>query len=452
MANDVALKMKQKQYESTIIDFVQNQKGRFIAVTDDQAFLSVLRTVLNKHLLLAQADILTWVPEPSQLLKVLKGAEEAGLRPIMFIERSIQGQDLSFMVRQFKAAYPNLYIIVLTVDVEKQRIMYLHEVGADNFIAKPVSANTIIEKLAFTLKPQTKLGQVIDIAKSLLHQGQPEKARQLAQQILEMKQGSAAGLMVLGDAERALGNMDAAREAYEAASRNAELYLEPLRKLAELAEAVGDAVAQLQYLEKLDKLSPLNADRKVSMGEIYLDMGDVSKAEELFEAAVTQVTRDALSQIGAISGRIAVLYAEKNPERSELFLRRALEAKGKYLTRDDIRLFNQLGISLRQQGKWQEAIEEYRKALKVAPDDENLYYNMGMAYAEGKMFREARQSMVQALRLNGQLPRVSASIAYNIGVVFLQSGARDQARNCLEIALELKPDMEVARAALSKLN
>ncbi len=213
MSNDVALKMKQKQYEATVIDFVQNQKGRFIVVTDDQAFLSVLRTVLNKHLMLTQADILTWVPEPSQLLKVLKSAEEAGQRPIMFVERSIQGRDLSFMVRQFKAAYPSLYIIVLTIDVEKQRIMYLHEVGADKFIAKPVSANTIIEKLAFTLKPQTKLGQVIDIAKSLLRQGQPEKARQLARQILDMKPGSAAGLMMLGDAEKALGNMDAAREA-----------------------------------------------------------------------------------------------------------------------------------------------------------------------------------------------------------------------------------------------
>lgn len=52
MSNDVALKMKQKQYEATVIDFVQNQKGRFIVVTDDQAFLSVLRTVLNKHLML----------------------------------------------------------------------------------------------------------------------------------------------------------------------------------------------------------------------------------------------------------------------------------------------------------------------------------------------------------------------------------------------------------------
>lgn len=449
---DVALKMKQKQYESTIIDFVQNQKGRFIAVTDDQAFLSILRTVLNKHLALTQADILTWVPEPSQLLKVLKAANESSLRYILFIERSIQGRDLSFLVRQFKAAYPDLYIVVLTIDVEKQRIMYLHEVGADNFIAKPVSANTLIEKLAFTLKPQTKLGQVIDIAKSLLHQGQHEKARQLAKQVLDMKPGSAAGLMVLGDAEKAMGNTDAAREAYESAANNADMYLEPLRKLAELATELGDHRSCLTYLEKLDRLSPLNAERKVSMGEIHLNMGNSRKAEELFEAAVAQVTKDALNQIGAISGRIAVIYAEKDPARSEVFLRRALDSKGKFLTRDDIKLFNQLGISLRQQGKWREAIDEYQRALKVAPDDENLYYNMGMAYAEGKLFREARQSMVLALKINNRLTYVSPGIAYNIGVVFLQSGARDQARHCLEVALELKPDMQIAKAALAKLS
>lgn len=449
---DVAQKMKQKQYESTIIDFVQSQKGRFIAVTDDQAFLSILRTVLNKHLALTQSDILTWVPEPSQLLKVLKNASESHLRYILCIERMIQGRDLSFLVRQFKAAYPNLYIVVLTIDIEKQRIMYLHEVGADNFIAKPVSANTLIEKLAFTLKPQTKLGQVIDIAKSLLHQGQNEKARQLAKQVLDMKPGSAAGLMVLGDAEKAMGNTDAAREAYESAANNADMYLEPLRKLAELATELGDHRGCLGYLEKLDRLSPLNAERKVSMGEIHLNMGNAQKAEELFEAAVSQVTKDALNQIGAISGRIAVIYAEKDPARSEVFLRRALDSKGKFLTRDDIKLFNQLGISLRQQGKWREAIDEYQKALKVAPDDENLYYNMGMAYAEGKLFREARQSMVQALKINNRLAYVSPGIAYNIGVVFLQSGARDQARHCLEVALELKPDMQIAKAALAKLN
>ena len=67
--NEAALRGRQKQYEDTVIDFVKNQKGHFLAVTDDQAFLSILRTVLTKDLALTSPDLLNWIPEPSQLLK-----------------------------------------------------------------------------------------------------------------------------------------------------------------------------------------------------------------------------------------------------------------------------------------------------------------------------------------------------------------------------------------------
>ncbi len=407
--------------------------------------------MLTKHLALTQSDLFTWVAEPSHTLRVINDTIANGRLPLLFIERIYNGTDQSQLVRQLKIAYPQVYVIVLTVDVEKHRIMYLHEVGADNFIAKPVSSNTLVEKLAFTIRPQTKLGQVIDVAKSMLAQEQYEKARQLAMQILEMKPGSAAGLMLLGDAQKNLGDISAAREAYENASKNADLFLEPLRKLAELAEEIGDDENRLKYLERLDKLSPLNADRKVNIGEIHLSMGNIEKAEILFEAAIDQATKDALLQVGAISSRIAAMYADKDPSKSEKFLRRALAAKGKFLSHDDIVTFNQLGITLRQQGRWQDAITEYKKALQVAPEDENLYYNMGMAYAEGKDFAEARKCMVHALKLNANFPYASASIAYNLGVVFLQAGAREQSRQCLNIALELSPDMDIARKALAKL-
>ena len=449
--NEAAIRARQKQYEDTIIDFVKDQKGHFLAVTDDLAFLSVLRTVLTKDLALTSPDLLNWIPDPVQLLKEFRKEEEISPNIVVFMERTILGQDLTFLVRQLKEAYPKIYVVMLGVEIEQARIMYLHEVGADNFITKPVSANTIIEKLASTIKPQSKLGQVLDLAKGLLEQGNAEKARDVARQVLELKPGSAAGYMVLGDAEKALGNTQAAKEAYISASQNADLYLEPLHKLASLARETGDADGCYEYLEKLDKLSPLNSERKLNMGELMLEKGDFAKAEEMFSAAVAQVIRDAMVNIGSVAERIAAAYGEKNPEQAVMFLRKALEAKGKYLTRDDVRLFNKLGIALRQQGKWQEAIEEYNKALRVAPRDENLYYNIGMAYAEGRQFRNARLSMTEALKLNPDLIRTSAGIAFNIGFVFLQADAREQARRCLETALELNPGMEQAQRALLKL-
>ena len=441
--NEAAVRGRQKQYEDTVIDFVKNQKGHFLAVTDDQAFLSVLRTVLTKDLALTSPDLLNWIPEPSQLLKEFRKADEASPNIVVFMERMIHGQDLTFLVRQLKLAYPKVYIVVVTVEIEQARLMYLHEVGADNFITKPVSANTIIEKLAFTLKPQSKLGQVLDLAKGLLARGDAEKAREVARQVLELKPGSAAGYIVLDDAERLLGNTQAAKEAYIAASDNADLYLEPLHKLAELAQETGDTEGCYEYLEKLDRLSPFNSERKLNMGELLLKKGDM--------AAVAQVVKDAMTLIGNVAERIAAAYGDRNPEQAVMFLRKALDAKGKNLTRDDVKLFNKLGIALRQQGKWEEAVEEYRKALHVAPRDENLYYNIGMAYAEGRQFRNARMSMAEAMKLNPDIVRTSAGIAFNIGFVYMQSDAREQARRCFEVALELNPGMEQAQRALLKL-
>ena len=153
-----------------------------------------------------------------------------------------------------------------------------------------------------------------------------------------MKPGSAAGLMIMGDAESALGNVDAARKAYREAADSASLYLEPLRKLALLAEKTGDLDDCLRYLEQLDRLSPLNSDRKINMGEINLNLGNDDKAEKLFEAALGLAAKDAMDQIGALAERVANICSEKKPEMAERFLRKALAVKQKQLGPADIRL------------------------------------------------------------------------------------------------------------------
>lgn len=451
MSVDMNMRMKQKQYEATVIDYVKAENGHFIAMSDDQPFMTLLRMTLLKDLGLNQPDIFTPVTDPGQLLRVIKEVAASHPAPILFMERLMGGRDLSFLVRQFKDAFSSLRIIVLTVTAERERIMLLHEVGADNFIAKPLSTNTLIEKIAFTLKPQSKLGQLIDLARGMLQQGQPEKSLALCEQILELKPNSAAGYLVKGDAMRQLRRFDEAKESYQAASSQADLFLEPLRRLADLAGELDNKEEQLDFLQRLDALSPLNVERKVDMGEIHLSMGRPIEAEIMFDKAVDQITKEAMASISTLTGRIASMYAENDPVTAEKFLRKSLAAKGRYLTHEDLTTFNQLGISLRQQGRWQDAITEYSKALKIAPSDENLYYNMGMACAEGKEYREARVYMLKALEINPTLPQTGANIAYNLGAVFLQAGARERAGVCLGIALELNPEMTMAQEALARL-
>ncbi|HEU6437012.1 MAG TPA: tetratricopeptide repeat protein [Nitratidesulfovibrio sp.] len=450
MASNINLKLKQKQYESTVVEFITEKKGYFLVVSDDQNFISLLRNTVAKHLAIA-TDALAVVTNTDYIIKSIRDVSMRKKNVLVFMERMLEGRDTGILVRQVKNAYSDVKIIILTGETERQRLVLLHEIGADNFISKPISVNTLIEKIAFTIKPQGKLGQLIDTARAMVQQGSHESALKVCRKILELKPNSAAGLLVMGDAYQALGKMDRARECFEEASRNADLYLEPLKKLADLNKQIGDNEAQLGYLEKLDRLSPLNVERKVDMGEIHVEMGNQERAEELFELAVAQATREAMAYIGEISERIATIYSERDPERAERFLRKALDAKGDMLDRGDLGTFNRLGIALRKQGKWREATIEYQKALRIAPDDENLYYNMSMACAEGKEFREARSSMLKAMTINPDLPRRDKTIAFNMGLVFMRAGGRDYAERCLKVALELDPDFELAQQALERL-
>lgn len=449
MANDIAARMKNKQYEQSVIDYLNN-KGHLICITDDAQFTTLLRTTILKQLG-QNADVLTATSDPDQALRIIREVSGHKNMPLVFLERVVGGKDMGFMVRQIKNAFPDLRIIMLTNEAERQRLVLLHEIGADNFITKPISINGLIEKMAFTIKPQGKLGQLIELARSLVAQGNPQQSLKVCKQILQIKANSAAAFLVIGDAFRALGKLERARDAYEEASRNSEMYLEPLRKLADLHGQMGDSVKRLYYLERLDQLSPLNVERKVDMGEIQLALGNEAAAGQLFETAVTLATKEALRYIGEVASRVAALYTEKDPVQAEKFLRRALDAKGAYLGKEDIGTFNRLGILLRNQGKWKEALVEYQKAVKVVPDDENLYYNMGMACAEGKEFREAQVHMLKALALNPDLPRVATSVAYNIALVFGQNGDKKRAVEYLNTALECDPEFEPAKKALARM-
>ena len=134
-----------------------------------------------------------------------------------------------------------------------------------------------------------------------------------------------------------------------------------------------------------------------------------------------------------------------------MFLRKALNIKTKYLSLEDLRLFNQLGVNLRKQGKPLEAIDEYKKALKIDPKNTILLYNMGMAYHESNMLPEAGKCMERAFEVNAQILYSSANVAYNMGIVFVKVGAKERAKQCFEAALAQTPDMKQASLALSKL-
>lgn len=450
MSNAFSVKQKQKQYEGHVVEFATTKHGHFLVVSDDHSFQSVLRNTLQKYLALGEG-CMTTVTSPDHILRAIRDTFVRKKNILVFIERVLQGKDMALLIRQIKNAYSSVRVIVLTGEVDQKRLILLHEIGADNFIAKPISVNMLLEKIAFTIKPQSKLGELIDLAKSMVSRGSYDQALKASRKILEIKPNSAAGLLVMGDAYRGLKKIDKASQCYEEAQEHAQMFLEPIKKLSTLYAETGDREKQLVCLERLDALSPLNVERKVDMGSIHVELGNVDMAEMLFEVAIEQAKREAFTYIGEISAKIAQAYADTEPEKAEHYYRQALETKGNMLDSSDIATFTRLGIALRKQGKWQEACDEYRKALAIAPTDENLYYNMALAFAEGKQHSRAAESVGMALHYNSGLAKQDKMIAYNIGLIYVLAHKPEQARKMLELAILLDDGFIKAKQLLASI-
>jgi tetratricopeptide (TPR) repeat protein len=89
-------------------------------------------------------------------------------------------------------------------------------------------------------------------------------------------------------------------------------------------------------------------------------------------------------------------------ERGEQMVLRELVTENDELASLVLSYYNDNGINLRAAGDVNKAIQEYKKALFISPDDEHLFYNLARAYVEIGNKKKALESIRLALKLNPQ--------------------------------------------------
>lgn len=427
-----------KRYEAIIKEFSQEEKGYFLVCTDDAIVSKIMRNMFSVHLQF-KGNHFRIILRDEDLFKDAKNIHAAGGKILFFIERVMNNRNNVQLIRLLKATYPDCLIILLTSETERDVLVYMHENGADNFVVKPVSVNTMIEKVALTIRPQGQLAKLVGQGKDLVGQGEYAKALEVSEKILAIKPNSPAALMIRGDALNRMGCDDEALQSYLAAADHAKIYLEPLKKIVDFFKEKKDLEASLKYLEQLERLSPLNVERKVEIGGIHLSQGHTEQADKYFQEAIKISARQAKDMVDTIRLTIAEACMQTNPEQAERYFREVVNSKTA-LSRSDVHVFNRLGISLRKQGKWEEAIKEYKKVLEVAKDAEIIHYNIGMAYMEGKRHRDAQEAFDTALVINREGLLSNDVVAFNIGLAMQHVKKFDQARELFEHVKRHNPD------------
>lgn len=409
-------------YGATIYDYAQ-VGGRFVVLSNDAGFVELLKNVLFDTVGVSKASFLqlTYVEDLFVQLR-----REPANRHIILLERKVLATDLSQAMESIVRICHDARVIVVTQEVDQYTTALLVEQGAHNIITKPISLASVIEKLAFAIAPQGRLSRLIEQGKKMLEAGNWGEAILMADKILVQKPDSAVGYMIMGDAYRGLEMPSRAEDMYLRASQSVDLYLAPLKRLAGLYADSGDRDKQLLYLRRLNEISPLNTQRVLEIGELEMLSGNVAVAREMFEQAVTLAKREAAAMISSLSGRIADVCKDHDVDMAIEYAKQALDLKGGHLLAGDLRTLNILGISLRKQGRWEEAVNEYKRAAKSLPDNAALLYNMALAYSDGGRTETARKLVQRALELEPALPDSGSNVAFNIGSIFEKAGLDGQ--------------------------
>ncbi|WP_300458544.1 tetratricopeptide repeat protein [Desulfobacula sp.] len=159
--------------------------------------------------------------------------------------------------------------------------------------------------------------------------------------------------------------------------------------------AQGKHLEAIEAFSMATRLDRLFAKAYEEMGRVYRLMGDFAKAEEVMHLAA-EIYMDT-DKIGAAEGVLNELLESGTTS---------------------LNVFNTLGVLYRKKGDSQTALNQYKKALKVHPDEPYIYYNIGRLYLDMKDATAAKRFFQKAIEKDGEFEEAKQVIkAIDLGIV-----------------------------------
>lgn len=141
-----------------------------------------------------------------------------------------------------------------------------------------------------------------------------------------------------------------------------------------LEEKYSEAIPAFQKATQLDKLFGKAFE---GLGRAYSALGQTQEAEKYMQKA-------------------AEIYLEKDKvEEAEFILNDILE-----LSTDSVNIFNSLGVLYRKKGDYEASLRQYKKALKIHPEEIYILYNVGRVYIDMKEPESAVEYFERALNVD----------------------------------------------------
>ncbi len=365
---------------------IVNKEMKFLVVDD----MTNMRRTIRNMLRYIGYDVIEEASDGSVALRKMQG-EIPDFLILDWNMPRMAGIDLVQRMREDKH-FVEIPILMVTAEVQETQIVQAAESDIDGYIIKPFIAVTLEEKINSIMAKRnspSEFDKLIKGGMSYREKKEFDKAIEAFGLALKASPQSARVRHLIGETYGMKGDMKKSEQFYEEAVKINPQYIKVHQSLGELYQKTGNSEKAIASIENAARISPNSSKRQATLGKLYIAKGDVKQAEKAFKQAVKVEPNNA-----ALKTVIGEIYLESGQEdKAADSFKESLELK------EDINVYNRLGIALRRKHRFKEAIEQYQKALKVEPRDEGLHYNIGRAYIEANDKVKAMAHFKKALEI-----------------------------------------------------
>ncbi len=301
------------------------------------------------------------------------------------------------LLRRLRATpqYETTPVLMITGEVSEDIVAASAESEVDGYLLKPFRVESLEKRLRTIImhRHQPSRGEYLFLqARKCLTGGRPFQALPVLEKLtLPPFRKQAKVFNLMGKCHQGLGSSDEAAACFVKALEINPKYLKAYQNLAVVLEDQGDVAAARRYLEEAQHLSPLNTDRLFQLGQLCLKDGDLGRARHYLKEFWRQGHTVPPGQRSEVAETF--LAAGLDQVAEELFLK-AIDDTPK-----DTGLYNRLGVALRRQQKYRQALECYQKALELDPKNAKVHFNLGVLYFDLGEKDRALKAFRDALRL-----------------------------------------------------
>jgi tetratricopeptide (TPR) repeat protein len=168
----------------------------------------------------------------------------------------------------------------------------------------------------------------------------------------------------------------------------------------------------------------------LSYGSIFFERGYMTEAEHFLQLAL----RDDSDNSEALYGLGSIYLQQNKPAEARATFERVIKLPQRYPGTLP-NAWNNLGLLSAREGRTDEAIQQFQKALQLDPDHFIALENLGNAYRQAKRWDDAKSTLQRALQLQPDSPEAN----YAMGMVYAQTDDANNAYEYLQKAIAERP-------------